>query len=201
MLKDRGLSTKGLRADLIERLKAAIESSGGGQQVGAVQKSVRPELKVLLARKHIEEEILQPKCPRQSCRRGFFDFEGCFAISCSSCKCKFCGWRLRDRGDSDAHTHVRQYTKVPMGVDALFPHMSTVRAAFEKKHKERCLERINSYIDKEVDPDIHERVRQRVLKIDPDLRNRPNSGGVGGRRRRRRRWWWQRSVSRCVRSS
>jgi hypothetical protein len=44
MLKDRGLSTKGLRADLIERLKAAIESSG--QQVGAVlQNSLRPGAK------------------------------------------------------------------------------------------------------------------------------------------------------------
>jgi hypothetical protein len=44
MLKDRGLSTKGLRADLIERLKAAIESSG--QQVDAVlQNSLRPGAK------------------------------------------------------------------------------------------------------------------------------------------------------------
>ena len=45
MLKDRGLSTKGLRADLIERLKVAIESSGEGKKDGEVQNSVRPGVK------------------------------------------------------------------------------------------------------------------------------------------------------------
>jgi len=46
MLQDRGLSSKGLRTDLIERLKPAMESSGGGKQVGAVlQNAVRPGLK------------------------------------------------------------------------------------------------------------------------------------------------------------
>ena len=34
--------------------------------------------KVLKARQHIEEEILQTKCPR--CRKVFYDFEGCFAV-------------------------------------------------------------------------------------------------------------------------
>jgi len=33
---------------------------------------------VLRARIHIEEEILQMKCPR--CRKAFYDFVGCFAI-------------------------------------------------------------------------------------------------------------------------
>jgi len=36
--------------------------------------------KVLMARKHVEEEILQMKCPRASCRKAFFDFDGCFAL-------------------------------------------------------------------------------------------------------------------------
>jgi hypothetical protein len=124
---------------------------------------------VLLARKHIEEEIMQLKCPRQSCRRAFFDFEGCFAISCSSCTCKFCGWCLQDCGDGDAHPHVRQCAKVPSGVDSLFPRMPTVRAAFEKTHKERCRKRIKSYIDEEVKEDIREQVRQQVFKIEPDF--------------------------------
>ena len=33
------------------------------------------------ARKHIEEEILQLKCPR--CKQAFFDFDGCCALTCS----------------------------------------------------------------------------------------------------------------------
>jgi hypothetical protein len=47
--------------------------------------------------------------------------------------------------------------------------MPTVREAFEKTHKEWCRERIKSYIDKELDPDIREQVRQQGVKIDPAL--------------------------------
>ena len=47
--------------------------------------------KVLVARKHIEEEILQMRCPRPGCRRAFYDFDGCFALSCGACQCKFYG--------------------------------------------------------------------------------------------------------------
>ena len=161
------------RLEILEAdLKATLEEESRRQveeQVARLKALDERERRVLLARKHIEEEILQPKCPRQSCRRGFLDFEGCFAISCSACTCKFCGWCLQDCGDHDAHPHVRQCAKVPRGVDALFPQMPTVREAFEKTHKERCRERIKRYIDNELEPDIREQVRQQVVKIDPAL--------------------------------
>ena len=54
-------------------------------------------------------------------------------------------------------------------MNALFPQMPTVREAFEKTHKERCRERIKSYINNELEPDIGEQVRQQVIKIDPAL--------------------------------
>jgi hypothetical protein len=38
--------------------------------------------KVLAARKHVEAEILQTKCP--SCQAAFHDFDGCFALACAS---------------------------------------------------------------------------------------------------------------------
>jgi hypothetical protein len=161
------------RLEILEAdFKAKLEEESKRQvaeEIARLKVLDEHERRVLLARKHIEEEIMQPKCPRPSCRRGFLDFEGCFAISCSSCACKFCGWCLEDCGDHDAHAHVRQCAKVPRGVDALFPRMPTVRAAFEKTHKERCRERIKRYIDNELDPDIHERVRQEVVKIDSEL--------------------------------
>jgi len=115
--------------------------------------------KVLMARKHVEEEILQMKCPR--CKTAFYDFEGCFAISCSSCPCKFCGWCLHDCAGGDAHPHVRGCGKVPPGVDALFPQMPTVRGAFETMHKQRCQERINVYLQT-LDLDIRQDVSKAV---------------------------------------
>jgi hypothetical protein len=56
---------------------------------------------------HINEEILTLKCPRPGCRQAFIDFEGCFALVCSRCPCRFCGWCGADCGE-DAHEHVRQ---------------------------------------------------------------------------------------------
>jgi hypothetical protein len=64
---------------------------------------------------------------------------------------------------------VCQCTKVPRGVDALFPMMPTVREEFEKTHKERCRECIKHYIDNEVQQDIREQVKQQVIRIDPCL--------------------------------
>ena len=117
------------------------------------------ERRVLAARKHVEEEILQLKCPRPGCRRAFYDFEGCFALSCSACQCKFCAWCLKDCGDKDAHPHVLQCGEVPRGVNPLFPQMPDVGGAFEKTNKQRCSKRIEDFL-KSLPNDICEDVRK-----------------------------------------
>jgi len=48
--------------------------------------------------------LLDPKCPR--CQAVFDGFEGCAALYCRSCPCKFCALCLKDCGN-DAHQHVR----------------------------------------------------------------------------------------------
>jgi hypothetical protein len=90
--------------------------------------------KVLVARKHIEEEILQMRCPRPGCRRAFYDFDGCFALSCGACQCKFCGWCLVDCGDADAHPHVRQCREKPSNANMFFGSMQD----FQASHNRRC---------------------------------------------------------------
>jgi serine/threonine protein kinase len=95
----------------------------------------------LKARKHIEEEILQMKCPR--CSKAFYDFDGCFAISCHNCTCNFCGWCLMDCG-TDAHPHCRRCPNVPVGVDPFFP--VSAREKFEKAHKERCRANVCAFL-------------------------------------------------------
>ena len=66
-----------------ENMKAELEEKNKELLRNELEKfaAIRDERKrkVLMARKHIEEEILQMKCPR--CRRAFYDFEGCFDIS------------------------------------------------------------------------------------------------------------------------
>jgi len=63
------------------------------------------ERKVHDSRKHITEEILTLKCPRENCRQAFLDFDGCYALNCSKCNCGFCAYCLKDCG-RDAHAHV-----------------------------------------------------------------------------------------------
>ena len=115
---------------------------------------------VLVARLHIEEELLLLRCPRAACRRAFLDFDGCFALSCSACPCKFCGWCLKDCGDSDAHAHahVRACPGVPRGMNPLFPHPSPL-AAFEEVHRTRRRDGIRQYLER-----LPLAVRQGVLQ-------------------------------------
>ena len=47
---------------------------------------------VVKHRLHILENILNLRCPRQSCKAVFDDFDGCFAVTCHACLCGFCAW-------------------------------------------------------------------------------------------------------------
>jgi hypothetical protein len=98
--------------------------------------------KVLMARKHIEEEILQMRCPRCDCRRAFYDFDGCFALSCSACTCKFCGWCLADCGDEDAHQNVARCSEKPPNAGTYFGSSRD----FKDSHNKRCKHKVSVFL-------------------------------------------------------
>jgi hypothetical protein len=52
------------------------------QEIEKLRKMDEQQRQVLAARKHVEENILQTRCP--SCKAAFFDFDGCFSLKCSS---------------------------------------------------------------------------------------------------------------------
>ena len=85
----------------------------------------------------IVEDVLTMKCPREGCRQAYDAFNGCTALYCSRCPCKFCGWCLQDCGDSDAHAHVRSCRAKPPGVDTFFPNPWS---SFENHWKQRKAE-------------------------------------------------------------
>jgi hypothetical protein len=68
-------------------------------------------------RMKIVDDIFTLKCPR--CYQAFLDFDGCFALKCSSCPCNFCGWCLEDCG-TDAHPHVKSCKQKPKTSDSYF---------------------------------------------------------------------------------
>ncbi len=153
----------------IEALQARARAALEGQLRQELAEELRRlaalderERRVVAARRHIEEEILQMRCPRAGCWRAFLDFDGCFAVSCSACPCKFCGWCFKDCGDADAHPHCRSCPRVPPGTDALFPGAG----AFERVHRERCREGVAEYL-----LGLDEETRQGVCRaLQPRLR-------------------------------
>eukprot|EP01113_Clastostelium_recurvatum_P015261 TRINITY_DN1845_c0_g1_i1.p1 TRINITY_DN1845_c0_g1~~TRINITY_DN1845_c0_g1_i1.p1 ORF type:complete len:1083 (+),score=180.97 TRINITY_DN1845_c0_g1_i1:61-3309(+) len=63
----------------------------------------------VLQHRNVIYDICTVKCPR--CKQAFFDFDGCFALQCSSsnCQARFCGFCLRVGPDSsENHRHVRE---------------------------------------------------------------------------------------------
>jgi len=140
-----------MKMELEDQMKEQL-----AQELGRLAGLDERARKVLVARKHVQEEILRMKCPR--CKTAFYDCEGC------SCPCKFCGWCLHDCAGGDAHPRVRACIKVPREVDALFPQMPTVCGAFETTHKQRCRERFNIYLQT-LDLGICEDVSNAVLLL------------------------------------
>ncbi len=59
--------------------------------------------------RRIQDEILTLRCP--ACRRAFYDFDGCMALTCSNeaCKAYFCALCCHQEADDQkSHQHVRQ---------------------------------------------------------------------------------------------
>jgi hypothetical protein len=157
------------RIDVMNRQKAS-------ELEDQFQQRVKEELKrlnaldergprVLMHRRHIEAEILLPRCPRPDCRRAFYDFDGCFAVSCGSCPCKFCGWCLLDCGDDNAHPHVASCSEKPPNADVFFGAWKD----FKDSHNRRCKRKIAEYLESiaRTEPETCEAVKR---KMEPQLR-------------------------------
>ena len=110
------------------------------------------ERKVLHARNHIIEEIVNCRCPR--CHQTFIDFEGCFALTCSRCPCGFCGWCGEDSGGTDAHAHVARCQHKPPGADTFFGTEQEFREAQDRRRRRE----LRHYLDS-----LDEAVRTEVL--------------------------------------
>jgi hypothetical protein len=85
----------------------------------------------------VVDDILTLRCPR--CKTAFLDFEGCFALSCGTCPCKFCGWCLHDCGSQDAHPHVKKCPHKEPGADQYFGSKDMFQCAQNKRRKAKLV--------------------------------------------------------------
>ena len=115
------------------------------------------------ARKHIVDELMTLKCPREGCRQAFVDFTGCFALTCSRCNCGFCAWCLDDCGN-DAHKHVAGCRVNPQdgGVYG-------TKEAFDRWQEERRKGKVREYLQGIESEEVREQVVAACRKDFEDL--------------------------------
>ncbi len=161
------LAARDLARHVSEATLAKVRKREHSRLVAEVQQELGREyerrLKAELARKvddviftrHREHicGLLTPSCPR--CKRVFFDFDGCFAISCSGqggCGCAFCAYCLEDCG-ADAHHHVAACPHRPHrapSVDGVYDRYYGSKAEFEAAMKTLRTRRVREYWSSEV---------------------------------------------------
>jgi hypothetical protein len=103
---------------------------------------------ILRHRNHIINNIVTLKCPRRGCGTAWFfpdNFQACFALTCNSCGCGYCGWCLQDCGN-DAHHHVPG-CRPGLEPRGLFPPGG--KKDFDKVHGPRRRDLIYRYLDEQ----------------------------------------------------
>lgn len=97
----------------------------------------------------VVDEILTLRCPNKDCRMAFFEFEGCFAVHCSSCNCNFCAWCLEYWVKGDAHGHVARCDK-SLRRGELFGHGDHFKQSQTNWRKENVIKRLKGIVENDV---------------------------------------------------
>jgi ankyrin repeat protein/serine/threonine protein kinase len=109
---------------------------------------------IAMHRRHIEEQILNLRCPR--CEAVFHEFDNCFALTCGKCRAGFCAWCLHDCGD-DAHQHVANCV-----YNRARPSVFGSLAQFDACHVERRERLVAEYVRERVREELRETVKIKV---------------------------------------
>ena len=114
-------------------------------------------------RRHIVDELLTLKCPRDGCHAAFVDFTGCFALKCHRCSCGFCAYCLKDCG-TDAHQHVLSCAN-----STNRGSYGGSQASFDLIQRQRRQESVRAYIGAVGDERVRARLREACQRDLADL--------------------------------
>ncbi|GBG24800.1 Protein kinase, putative [Hondaea fermentalgiana] len=115
----------------------------------------------------IQNEILTMTCPR--CSAAFVDFDGCCALECGACPCRFCAWCLQDTGNESraCHQHVASCASKPAGEDRFFGKKHVVRQVWCQLRAQRLRDYMAMRIE---DAGIRASVQNRLRPLlTPDI--------------------------------
>lgn len=112
----------------------------------------------------IQETIFNLSCP--NCSSAFFEFDGCVAVTCGTCKAGFCGLCLQNCG-TDAHNHVLSCAKNPKNPKDYYVEKSQLDAV----HLDMRNQKLKDYLDRNrFNAKVHEQIIEKIRKDLMDLR-------------------------------
>jgi len=124
------------------KIKQDIAVANAEAQIEKRINAAKKQSKIDSHRTHICENILTMHCGR--CNAAVFDFDGCFAIECASCKWSICGWCMS--GFADAHHHVMKcsHSLCNGSVHGTFEQFNQVH---KKRRKAEVIKYLNTITD------------------------------------------------------
>ena len=133
-------------------------------QASAANTTEDLEPEMLRLRNHIQNKILTLRCP--GCEAAFYDFTGCFSVTCETCKICFCGYCFKNCG-ADAHPHVLECPENPWP-KSYFPIGIDYYVAFSASNVKRQTPQVKAALLAIENVTL----RQMVFEsIEPDLRS------------------------------
>jgi hypothetical protein len=164
----RHLKEDGFLAYLYTREALVLEESEqrAKEQIDKLQDELRA-LRLLAGgdfaveehKRHITEDILALKCPRETCRCSF-EFDGDSAVTCRACGCAFCVYCFQEFASSrDAHSHVPKCERNISSDHGFFLSAEV----FERVKKDNSMRQLRRYLAENVDAAIRARVVRAVI--------------------------------------
>ncbi|KNC75588.1 hypothetical protein SARC_11891 [Sphaeroforma arctica JP610] len=151
--------------DSVNFFRTTIANSSETSGAAAVASSDRKEC-IRKHVRHIQEEILNLRCPK--CMQVFTTFDGCFALHCHRCQTGFCAWCLGDC-HHDAHGHVSNCIRNPKhGTKTNHQYFNTIEC-FEQVHIMRRGKAVVQYVanieDKRIAREVAESIKPECKRL------------------------------------
>jgi hypothetical protein len=150
-----------------DRLKAELAVKTFAEEKAARDRAMtEQQRRVETHRAFVKENILIIRCPRSACKNPIVmsrDFSDCFALSCSYCTCKICGWCLADCG-RDAHPHVRVCAESQNPGEIYVARGKQKQSEFYRVRNDKRNAAVDCYIATKVDESDKVEVRRLVTK-------------------------------------
>ena len=137
-------------------------------EIEFVQK--QKQSKIAAHKTYICEKILTLHCTK--CDAAVYDFNGCFAIECATCKGSMCGWCMKDFSP-DAHAHVRN-CEHSLSKGSVFGTEEQFKSVHKKNKTAQVIKYLDSIFDENERKEVVKVIKKELDDLEIDIESRPD---------------------------